>query len=286
MEKAPFGRTGHMSSRAIFGAAALSDVTPAQADRAIEAAVSYGVNHFDTAASYGNSEKLLGPWLARNRNEVFLATKTGERRRDAARDELHRSLELLRTDHVDLWQLHNLVDEDEWEVALGPGGALEAAVAARDEGLVRYIGVTGHGVEVAARHSASLESFPFDSVLLPYSYVMMQNGQYATDFEALAATCAERGVAVQTIKAITRRPWGPRPRDRATWYQPLEDPDAIGLAVHWVLGRDGFFLNTAGDVDLLPRVLEEVSRFERRPSDSEMEGLVREEEMAPLFVSA
>lgn len=286
MRKAPFGSTGHMSSRAIFGAAALSDVTQAQADRAIETAVSYGVNHFDTAASYGNSEKLLGPWLARNRDEVFLATKTGERRRADARDELHRSLDRLRTDHVDLWQLHNLVDEDEWEVALGTGGALEAAVAARDEGLVRFIGVTGHGVEVAARHSASLQRFPFDSVLLPYSYVMMQNKQYAADFEALAIACEERGVAVQTIKAITRRPWGPRSRDRATWYQPLEDPDAIGLAVHWVLGRDAFFLNTVGDVDLLPRVLEEVSRFEMRPSDAEMERLVRDEDMAPLFVNA
>lgn len=284
MEKAPFGSTGHMSSRAIFGAAALSGVTQVEADRAIETAVSYGVNHFDTAASYGNSEELIGPWLARNRDEVFLATKTGERQRDAARDELHRSLDRLRTDHVDLWQLHNLVDEDEWEMALGPGGALEAAVAAKDEGLVRFIGVTGHGVEVAARHRASLERFPFDSVLLPYSYVMMQNEQYAADFEALAATCEERGVAVQTIKAITRRPWGQRPQDRPTWYQPLEDPHAIGLAVHWVLGREGFFLNTAGDVDLLPRVLEEVASFERRPSDDEMQRLVRDEDMAPLFV--
>jgi aryl-alcohol dehydrogenase-like predicted oxidoreductase len=284
MDKAPFGRTGHTSSRAIFGAAALSNVTQAQADRAIETAVSYGVNHFDTAASYGESEKLLGPWLQHNRADVFLATKTGERRRDAARDELHRSLERLRTDHVDLWQLHNLVDAHEWEVALGPGGALEAAVAARDEGLVRFIGVTGHGLEVAARHAASLERFEFDSVLLPYSYVMMQNPRYATDFEALAATCEERGVAVQTIKAITRRPWDERPADRATWYQPLEDPHAIGLAVHWVLGHDGFFLNTVGDVDLLPRVLEEVSRFEQRPSETEMRRLVRDEEMSPLFV--
>ncbi len=283
MDEAPFGRTGHMSSRAIFGAAALSDADQATADRAIETVVSHGVNHFDTAASYGDSERLLGPWLERNRDLVFLATKSGERSRGPARDELHRSLERLRTDHVDLWQLHNLVDEREWEVALGPGGALEAAIEALEEGLVRFIGVTGHGVEVAARHNASLDRFHFDSVLLPYSYVMMQNPRYAADFEALAAKCEQRGVAIQTIKAITRRPWGPRPQDRATWYQPLEDPHAIGLAVHWVLGREGVFLNTAGDVDLLPRVLEEVSRFERRPSDAEMERLVRDEEMSPLF---
>jgi len=283
MEYAPFGRTGHMSSRAIFGAAALSHVTQGVADRAIETVLSHGVNHFDTAASYGDSERLLGPWLERHRGEVFLATKTGERLKGPARDELRRSLERLRTDHVDLWQLHNLVDEREWEVALGPGGALEAAVEAREEGLVRFIGVTGHGVEVAARHRASLERFPFDSVLLPFSYVMMQVRRYAADFEELARVCSERGVAVQTIKAITRRPWGPRPPDRATWYEPLEDPRAIELAVHWVLAREGFFLNTAGDVDLLPQVLEAVDGFEGRPSDDEMRRLVRDEEMSPLF---
>ena len=283
MDKAPFGTTGHMSSRVIFGAAALSDVSQARADEAIAAVVSHGVNHFDTAASYGDSELRLGPWLEHNRTSLFLATKTGERRRAAARDELLRSLERLRTDHVDLWQLHNLVDEHEWEVALGPGGALEAAIEARDEGLVRFIGVTGHGLEVAARHSASLQRFPFDSVLLPYSYTMMKNPAYAADFEALAKTCDERGVAVQTIKAITRRPWGERPPDRSTWYQPLEDPHAIRLAVHWVLGREGFFLNTVGDVDLLPRVLEEAERYRGRPTDAAMERLMHDEDMAPLF---
>ncbi|HZJ09790.1 MAG TPA: aldo/keto reductase [Trueperaceae bacterium] len=283
MDKAPFGTTGHQSSRAIFGAAALSDVTQARADEAVETVLAHGVNHFDTAASYGDSELRLGPWLERHRSEVFLATKTGERLKDAALDELHRSLERLRTDHVDLWQLHNLVDAAEWEVALGPGGALEAAVTAREEGLIRFIGITGHGLEVAARHRASLERFSFDSVLLPFSFVMMQNQAYAAEFEALAGVCNERGVAVQTIKAVTRRPWGDRLQDRSTWYQPLEDPHAIGLAVHWVMGREGFFLNTVGDVDLLPRVLDEAARFERRPSDEAMAALVRDEEMAPLF---
>src|SRR5690606_11476684 len=154
-------------------------------------------------------------------------TKTGERERGAALDELQRSLERLRSDHVDLWQLHNLVDEREHERALGPGGALEAAVEAREQGLVRFIGVTGHGVEVARRHLDSLRSFPFDSVLLPYSYVLMRNEAYARDFEALAQECSARGVAVQTIKAITRRPWGERRPDRPTWYQPLEEPEAL-----------------------------------------------------------
>lgn len=282
--RAPFGRTGHLSSRTIFGAAALSRVTQAAADRALETALAHGVNHVDTAASYGHSERLLGPWMDRHRGDLFLATKTGERTKAAARDELHRSLERLRTDHVDLWQLHNLVDEREWAVALGPGGALEAAVEARAEGLVRFIGVTGHGVEVAARHRASLERFAFDSVLLPYSFVMMQNPRYAAEFEALAAVCAERGVALQTIKAITRRPWSDGQGERATWYEPLEDPEAIRLAVHWVLGRPDAFLNTVGDVALLPRVLEAAEAYAARPSDTELRALVEREAMAPLFV--
>lgn len=281
--KAPFGRTGHDSSRALFGAAALSDVTQEAADRAVRTALDFGVNHIDTAASYGDAELRLAPWIERYRGDLFLATKTGERRKEAAAAEIRRSLERMRTDHVDLIQLHNLVEEDEWATAMGPGGALEAAIEARDEGLVRFIGVTGHGVEVAARHLQSLERFPFDSVLLPYSFVMMRNPRYAEDAEALMAVCEERGVAVQTIKAVTRRPWGPRPQDRATWYQPLEDPDAIRLAVHWVLGRPGVFLNTVGDVDVLPRVLEAAASFEARPSDAEMRALVEEEQMEPLF---
>ncbi len=282
--KAPFGRTGHHSSRAIFGAAALSDVTQDDADRAVQTALDFGVNHVDTAASYGDAEVRLAPWIERYRGDLFVATKTGERRKDAAAAEIRRSLERLRTDHVDLIQLHNLVDEDEWATALGPGGALEAATEARDEGLVRFIGVTGHGIEVAARHRQSLERFDFDSVLLPYSFVMMRDRRYAADFEALMATCEERGVAVQTIKAVTRRPWGSRPQDRATWYQPLEDADAIRLSVHWVLGRPGVFLNTVGDVNVLPKVLEAAAAsFEARPSDEEMRALVEEARMEPLF---
>lgn len=279
----PFGRTGHLSSRAIFGAAALSDVDQATADVAMETVLDHGVNHVDVAASYGDAELRLGPWMERVRGELFLATKTGERRRKPAAEEIRRSLERLRTDHVDLIQLHNLVDRREWEVAMGPGGALEAAIEARDEGLVRFIGVTGHGLEVAARHLESLERFPFDSVLFPYSWIMMRNEAYAADASALLDVCAERGVAVQTIKAITRRPWGPRPQDRATWYQPLEHPTAIDLSVHWVLGRPGVFLNTVGDVAVLPKVLDAVERFAGRPSDDEMEALAEERGMEPLF---
>jgi aryl-alcohol dehydrogenase-like predicted oxidoreductase len=279
----PFDRTGHDSTRVIFGAAALSDVTQADADRTLETVLDAGVNHIDTAASYGDSELRLGPWMEKIRDRVFLATKTGERTEGAAYDQIKRSLERLRVEQVDLIQLHNLVDEEEWRTAMGPGGALEATLRARDEGLVRFIGVTGHGLSVARMHLKSLEHFPFNSVLLPYSYMMMRNPEYAADFEALFAVCQERGVAVQTIKAITRAPWGDHPHTAATWYDPLRNQADIDLAVHWVLGRPGVYLNTVGDIHVLPKVLDAAAHFERRPSDAEMDRLVAEREMAPLF---
>ena len=281
---APFGRTGHDSSRVIFGAAALGAVTQDEADQTMQLVASHGVNHIDTAASYGDAELRLGPWVAEHRDAYFLATKTGERTRDAAYAEIHRSLERLRTDHVDLIQLHNLVDEQEWHTAFAPGGALEAAVQARDEGLTRFIGVTGHGVTVARQHLRSLAEFTFDSVLLPYNYPMSRNGAYLADFEELAGVCAERGVAVQTIKAITRAPWGEREQDAATWYEPLRDQGAIDTAVGWVLGRDGVFLNTVGDIHILPAVLDAAERADARPDEDAMRELESAFGLEPLFV--
>jgi aryl-alcohol dehydrogenase-like predicted oxidoreductase len=279
-----FGRTGHRSTRTIFGAAAFSDVTQAEADRTMELLLRFGVNHIDTAASYGDSELRLGPWIEQHRAGFFLATKTGERTSQAAYDQIHRSLERLRVDQVDLIQLHNLVDPAEWETALGPGGALEAAIRAREEGLVRFIGVTGHGTTVAAMHTRALERFDFDTVLLPYNYPMMQNPIYAADFEELLARCRERGVAVQTIKAITRAPWSDRPQTAATWYEPLRDLVAIDRAVHWVLGRPSVFLNTVGDIGVLPMVLDAADRFRGSPSDEAMRKIAEQQAMEPLFV--
>ncbi|GIV70264.1 aldo/keto reductase [Caldilinea sp.] len=284
IEKRMFGRTGHMSTVTIFGAVALASVSQAEADRTLDLLLEYGVNHIDTAASYGDSELRIGPWMDRHRKEFFLATKTGQRTYAAARDEIHRSLERLRVDSVDLIQLHNLVHPDEWDVAMGPGGALEACIEAREQGLVRFIGVTGHGRTVAAMHRRSLQRFDFDSVLLPYNYVVMQDEVYEHDFELLLKLCQERNVAVQTIKAITRGPWATAERTSPVWYQPLESQRSIDLAVHWVLGRPGIFLNTVGDVRLLPKVLDAAARFERRPTDEEMKALVQEERMSTLFV--
>ena len=207
IETAPFGRTGHQSTRTIFGAAALGSVTQEQADQTMTLLQQYGVNHIDVAASYGDAELRLAPWLKEHRKEVFLATKTGARDRDGAMEELHRSLERMGVDYVDLWQFHNLADVIEWDQALSRGGAIEAALQAREQGLVKHIGVTGHGSQIPAVHFRSLERVDFDSVLLPYNFIMMQDPNYAEAFERLAARCQERNVAMQTIKSIARRPW-------------------------------------------------------------------------------
>jgi aryl-alcohol dehydrogenase-like predicted oxidoreductase len=279
-----FGRTGHKSSRTLFGAAALGRASQDVADRTLEVLLRHGVNHIDTAASYGDAELRIRPWLKREPRRFFLATKTDARTAAAARDELHRSLDRLGVDHVDLWQLHNLADPIEWDTALSPGGVIEAAVDARAQGLVRFIGVTGHGAQIAANHRRSLERFDFDSVLLPYNFVTMQLPYYAENFEALASTCAERKVAVQTIKSIALRPWQGREHTRSTWYEPLASQADIDLAVWWVLGRPGVFLNTVGDVDLLPLVLDAAERFEKRPRDSEMTTMLERSQAEPLFV--
>lgn len=263
IEKRAFGRTGHRSTAVIFGGAALSRGDEAMADRALDILLEHGINHLDTAAAYGEAERLMGPWMDRHRDAFFLASKTGDRDHAGARDSIRRSLDLLRTDHLDLIQLHALHHPDEWEKALGPGGALEAAIEAREEGLARFIGVTGHGWTIAAMHRRSLERFAFDSVLMPWNPFVAENETYARDFEATAALCAERGVAVQTIKSLARGPWAAGvARTRNTWYQPLEDDDDIRTAVDWVLGRPEIFLITAGDIDLLPRVLKAASERE------------------------
>jgi len=280
----PFGRTGHASTRTIFGAAALGRVSQDDADRTLDFLLRYGVNHIDVAASYGDAELRLAPWLKTHRDRVFLATKTGGRTYDAAKRQIHLSLERLGVPYVDLIQLHNLADPIEWDTALSPGGALDACVEARAAGLVRYIGVTGHGTQIAATHLRSLERFEFDSVLLPYSYIAMQDAHYAAMFDRVVATCRERNVAVQTIKAIARSPWWGNPRTRATWYQPFEDQHDIDLAVHWVLGRPGVFLNTVGDIALLPKVLDAASRFTAPPDPALMQDQIARLAMRPLFV--
>ena len=282
--KKAFGRSGHLSTRTLFGAAAFSSVTQDEADRTMELLIEHGVNHIDTAAGYGDSEMLIGPWMETHRDHFFLATKTNERTYDGAKAQFERSLRRLRVSQVDLIQLHNLLGEDEWEVAMGPGGALEYLIEAREQGLVKHIGVTGHEVAIAGMHQRSLERFDFDSVLLPYNYLMMQNETYRAGFESVLATCRARNTAVQTIKGITRRPYVTDHHSHATWYEPLTDQASIDKAVHWALGDEIVFLNTVGDIHLLPKVLDAASRYQTRTPDAVMRAMVAEWEMAPLFV--
>jgi aryl-alcohol dehydrogenase-like predicted oxidoreductase len=266
--KLAFGSTGHLSSRALFGAAALGSATEAEADGALELLLRHGVNHIDTAASYGDAELRVGQWMRAQRSRFFLATKTGEREYGPAREEIRRSLERLQTDTIDLIQLHNLVDRAEWE------------------GLVRFIGVTGHGLDVAERHRESLERFPFDSVLLPYNWPVMQDERYAADFEALFTLCEARGIAVQTIKSTARRLWQTEPHPPGPWYEPVTGQEAIGTAVGWVLGRPGVFMNTTADLTLLATVLEAAERAGERPGEAEMEALAKREGLENLFAGA
>jgi len=283
IERAAFGRTGHDSTRVIFGAAALGRMSQDRADATLAVVADFGLNHIDTAAAYGDAELRLAPFLASHRADVFLATKTGDRTGDGARASLERSLERMGVDSVDLIQLHNLVEEDEWATAHGPGGAVEALARARDEGLTRFIGVTGHGLRIARMHLRSLERFDFDSVLFPYNFVLGRNEAYRSDVEELIAVCADRHVATQTIKSIARRRW--RDDDSAprySWYAPVTEADALGRAVRYVLGRPGLFLLSSSDATRLPAILA-AAQNGPTPTDDELAADAAAEGMEPLF---
>jgi aryl-alcohol dehydrogenase-like predicted oxidoreductase len=284
IEKMLFGQTGHTSTRILFGAAALGSVTQAEADQTLEVLLKYGVNHIDTAASYGDAELRIGPWMKQYRSQFFLATKTGERTYAKTKQEIHRSLDRLQTDHLDLIQLHAVIEDSELDTVLGSGGALEAAKEARDQGLVRFIGITSHTLHAPLIHLHALENFEFTSVLLPNNFPLMQDAHYAANFKRLAAVCKEKKVALQTIKSICRRPWAEdRPHFASCWYEPLVDQVAVDLAVSYVLGQPQLFLNTVGDIHVLPQVLDAASRFKAAPTEQEMLDLTASQEMVPLW---
>jgi aryl-alcohol dehydrogenase-like predicted oxidoreductase len=287
--KIPFGKTGHESTRIIFGAAALGAMRQERADQVLETLLEYGVNHIDVAASYGDAELRVGAWMKEYRESFFLATKTGERTASGARESIHRSLERLQVEKIDLIQLHNLTDEPGWETAMGPGGALEAAVDARSEGLVRFIGVTGHGTLAAQMHLRSLERFEFDSVLIPYNYMLMQSHEYASDVERLLDLCTSRGIAVQAIKSIARRRW--REGDtqkRFSWYEPVKEPEALVRVVYYVLSQPNIFLNTSSDATLLPSILKAASEFSGDTTRADLDPALQADAsrlgMEPIFI--
>ena len=282
IEQAPFGRTGHDSTRVVFGAAALSRMSQDHADDVLAVVRAGGINHIDTAASYGDAELRLAPLLSEHRHEVFLATKTGDRTGPEARASLERSLVRMGVDQVDLIQLHNLVEEDEWAQAHGPDGAVAALAQARSEGLVRFIGVTGHGLRIAGMHLRSLQRFEFDSVLFPYNFTLLRHDSYRAAVEELLATCADRRVAVQTIKSVARRRWRDDASPHYSWYEPL-DGDAGGRAVRHVLARPQLFLVTSSDARLLPATIEAASQPAPPPSDAELEADAVAQGIEPLF---
>lgn len=281
---AAFGRTGHRSSRVIFGAAALGSMIQAKADELLPTLLGAGVNHLDVAADYGDAELRLAPWLAAHPGAFFVATKTAERTAEGARRGLERSLQRLGVDRVDLIQLHNLVEPEEWETAHGPAGAVQALVAARDEGLVSFIGVTGHGMRIPGMHLRSLDRFDFDSVLFPYNQALLADDGYRADAEALLGRCAERQVAVQTIKSIARRRWRADDVSRHfSWYEPLVEPAAIERAVRFVLSDPQLFLNSSSDARLLPAIIAAAGGDLAAPDPAQLRSDRDELGIEPLF---
>lgn len=286
IDKKPFGKTGHNSTRIIFGAAALSILTQNESDKALEILLKYGINHIDTASGYGESELRIGPWMKNHRDKFFLATKLFRRGYDGAKEQIKSCLERLQVSTIDLLQFHNLTKRESWDKVMGPDGALKAAIEAKDAGMIRYIGVTGHGFTVAKMHQLSLEKFDFDSVLLPYNPLMMQDQKYAEDFENLLKICEERNVAVQTIKSLARRPWvSKESKERAykTWYEPFEKQSDIDRAIDWVLLNRQVFLNTSSDVKLLPKILDAASRFKKGSQGLDIEEEIERSGMEPIF---
>ena len=283
IKKIPFGKTGHQSSRTIFGSVSLGKASQSEADRVLDLLSQYGVNHIDTAPKYGEAELRLGPWMKKYRDQFFLATKTNERTYQNAKEQFQRSLDRLQVDSVDLLQFHNLTDVVEREIVMGPGGALEFLMEAKEKGMTKFIGITGHGLHAPKFHLQTLERYPFDTVLLPCNYLLMKDQAYAADFEKLLTYCRERQIAVQTIKSIARGYWGDKKWRRSTWYEPLTDADAIADCVHWVLGIPDIFLNTVGDLQELPKVLKAAEGFTQRPSEEDMHQTVGRMQMQMLF---
>jgi aryl-alcohol dehydrogenase-like predicted oxidoreductase len=284
MEHRRLGRLGRENSVLIFGGAALSEITEDEADSAISLALEAGVDHFDTAADYGDSELHYGRWMPEIRDHIFLSTKTGERDRDDARRQIEASLQRLRVDRVDLIQLHAVGDLEDLDRATGAGGSLEAAVEAREEGLVGAVGITGHGHEAPATHLEALRRYPFDTVLTPWNYILSTDESYSRDFEALVEEIKRQDAGLMTIKTVSRRNWpegnpveGQR---RATWYEPFEEQEYVDAAVSFVLAREEITgIPIVGDVGLIETMIEAERR--RMPLEEAEETLA----MAPNYSS-
>ena len=283
MQTRRFGRTGHQSSVAIFGAAALWSVTQAEADKTMEQVIAAGVNHIDVAPSYGEAELRIGPWMPSERQRFFLGCKTTVRTKAGAAAEMRRSLERLRVDSFDLFQLHAVNMLQELDQVTAPGGALEAVVEAREQGLTRYIGITGHGVDAPAIYLEALRRFDFDSVLFPLNFVQYANPIYRRNAEELLRQCRAKDVGTMIIKSVCERPWGDLPKTHNTWYKPFTDAEHIQPAVNFALSQDVTGLCTAGDIHVLPLVLEACRKFTPMGKDEQEALIAAADQYEPLF---
>ncbi|MGD2104946.1 MAG: aldo/keto reductase [Anaerolineae bacterium] len=284
MEKRRFGRTDHMSTIAVLGAFAFSAVTQAQADRAMELVIDAGVNHIDVAPTYGDAEARLGPWLARERDRFFVGGKTTERTREGAAREMRASLERLQIDAFDLYQLHAVNTMHELEEALGPAGALQAILEAREEGLTRFIGITGHGLDAPTLFVEALYRFDFDSVLFPVNFILYADADYRRRADELIRQCRARDVGVMAIKAIAKRPWEEdEMRKYSTWYRPFDESLNIQPCVDFALSQHVTGLCTVGDVTLLPSMVEACERFAPMGDHAQERLIAKARDYEPIF---
>lgn len=284
MDKRRLGRTNHMSTLVIFGSAAFWEISQERANEALDLALAHGINHLDVAPSYGQAEERIGPWLENKRDQFFLGCKTLERNRDGAWAQLHNSLKTLRTDKLDLHQLHAITSFDELNKAMAPGGAIEALAQAKEQGLTRYLGITGHGIHTPAIFAEALERFDFDTIMYPIHPRLYADPEYRRDSERLLQMAADRDVGVMIIKSITKGPWGEKTKAHKTWYQPFDHHQEVELGVRFALSQPGVTgIPSAGDVRLLPMVIEAAERFTPMSND-EQEALIEQAStLEPLF---
>lgn len=283
MQKRRFGRTGHLSTLGIFGAAAFWEVTQPEADAAMERVIAAGVNHVDVAPSYGKAEERLGPWMEKERRRFFLGCKTLERTREGAAAELRRSLDLLRVEAFDLYQFHAVNSMEELDLVTKKGGPLDAVLEAREAGLTRFIGITGHGLNAPAVFLEALRRYDFDSVLFPINPKLYSNPDYRRDSQDLLRECRARDVGTMIIKAVGKRPWGERVKTHTTWYEPYDDATQIQQTVNFALSQDVTGLCTPGDVSVLPLFLEACDQFAPLSPDAQEEMVARAAELEPIF---
>ncbi|MDO9086771.1 MAG: aldo/keto reductase [Anaerolineaceae bacterium] len=283
MEKRELGRTGHFSSVAIFGGAAFWDITQSMANQVLEQVLAAGVNHIDVAPSYGVAEERVGPWLKRERQRFFLGCKTMERSAEAAWNEMQASLKRLQVEQFDLYQIHAITTQEELDAAMSNGGAIETLAKAREEGITRYLGITGHGMQSPALFLQAIQRFDFDTVMFPLNYGLFAQDEYRMGALELLKECKARRIGTMIIKSVTRGPWNERPKTHTTWYEPFHTLQSIQESVNFVLSQDVTGLCMAGDITVIPMVLQACEHFTPLSEDEQNALIERGKAMEMIF---